>query len=152
MILRLTIFTLLNFAALGLGGLFTSGGVSSDWYSSLAKAPWTPPGWVFGAAWTTIMILYSFYMAKLVGKTNSVITALLLFGLQWTLNVSWNPIFFYLHYATFGLVTISILTILIFVFFLKFWKELKLFSLLILPYLIWLMIATSLNGYIVFYN
>lgn len=36
----------------------------NDWYTSLNKAPWTPPGWVFGFAWTTIMILYSIYLSR----------------------------------------------------------------------------------------
>ena len=45
---QLVIFALLNFGALAIGGLFTGGGVSSEWYASLNKAPWTPPGWVFG--------------------------------------------------------------------------------------------------------
>ena len=63
MIYRLIIFFLLNFGALGIGGFFTGPGVSSEWYQNLNKAPWTPPGWVFGAAWTTIMICFSIYMA-----------------------------------------------------------------------------------------
>ena len=62
MVLRVIIFLVLNFAALGLGGLFTSKGVPSDWYQHLNKAPWTPPGWAFGFAWTLIMICFSFYM------------------------------------------------------------------------------------------
>ncbi|QLH45180.1 MAG: tryptophan-rich sensory protein [Bacteroidota bacterium] len=29
--------------------------------SALATSPWTPPGWVFGFAWTLIMVCYSFF-------------------------------------------------------------------------------------------
>jgi len=65
MILRLIIFLVLNLGALALGGLFTNKGVPSDWYIGLIKAPWTPPGWVFGVAWTTIMICFAVYMAYL---------------------------------------------------------------------------------------
>ncbi|MDH3796458.1 MAG: tryptophan-rich sensory protein, partial [Flavobacteriaceae bacterium] len=65
MVLRLIVFLVLNFGALALGSLFTNMGISSDWYSELSKAPWTPPGWVFGAAWTTIMLCFSVYMAIL---------------------------------------------------------------------------------------
>lgn len=49
-IISTTLFLLLNFAGLAIGGLFTGNAVSSEWYQNLAKAPWTPPGWVFGAA------------------------------------------------------------------------------------------------------
>ena len=59
------LFLFLNFAALALGGLFTKDGVASDWYQHLNKAPWTPPGWVFGAAWTFLMICYSVFLTVL---------------------------------------------------------------------------------------
>lgn len=65
MIARLIIFLTINFGALAIGDIFTSKGVPSDWYVDLVKAPWTPPGWVFGFAWTTIMICFSIYMAYL---------------------------------------------------------------------------------------
>ena len=66
MIKRTIFFLLLNFAALAIGGLFTGSGVSSEWYQNLNKAPWTPPGWVFGTVWTLIMILFAIYMAMLI--------------------------------------------------------------------------------------
>ena len=69
MIKKILIFLVINFAALGIGGFFTGPGVSSDWYTNLNQAPWTPPGWVFGAAWTTIMICFSFFMAFLYEKS-----------------------------------------------------------------------------------
>ena len=56
-------FIILNFGALAIGGSFTADGVASDWYQNLSKAPWTPPGWVFGAAWTFLMMCYSIYLA-----------------------------------------------------------------------------------------
>ncbi|NBN98947.1 MAG: hypothetical protein EBV19_06865 [Flavobacteriia bacterium] len=43
------LFLFLNFGALAIGGSFTADGVASDWNQNLNKAPWTPPGWVFGA-------------------------------------------------------------------------------------------------------
>ena len=39
MIVRLLVFLLLNFSALGIGGYFTGPGVASQWYKSLQKAP-----------------------------------------------------------------------------------------------------------------
>lgn len=63
MYLKIIIFLVINFAALGIGSIFTGSGVPSEWYQSLIKAPWTPPGWMFGAAWTSIMICFSIFMA-----------------------------------------------------------------------------------------
>jgi tryptophan-rich sensory protein len=152
MLKKIILFLLLNFTALAVGGLFTSSGVSSDWYQNLNQAPWTPPGWVFGAAWTFIMICFAIYMAYLIHLGKGMKNIILLFSLQWILNVVWNPIFFKFHLVAFGLIVISALTILVGYFLIKNKNQLKAKSLLILPYLIWLIIATSLNGYIYFNN
>ena len=63
MIYRTILFLLINFTALAIGGFFTGKGVPSEWYINMNKAPWTPPGWVFGFAWTTIMTLFAIYMS-----------------------------------------------------------------------------------------
>lgn len=152
MIYRLFIFMTLNFSALAIGGLFSSKGVPSDWYFDLVKAPWTPPGWVFGATWTSIMICFGVYMAYLWPVIESKNIIISLYALQWILNVGWNPTFFYYHYVFAGLLLIIGLTALIGFFQFFYWSELKLKSVLILPYFIWLIIATSLNGYILLKN
>lgn len=152
MIKKILIFLIINFSALAIGGLFTSEGVTSDWYFNLNKAPWTPPGWVFGAAWTTIMICFAVYMAFALKATNNITQLVSLFALQWILNVSWNPIFFHLQEVIFALIVIGSLTFLIGFFLFKNITRLKFKSLLILPYFIWLLIATSLNAYILIQN
>lgn len=149
---RLILFLLVNFAALGLGGLFTSSGVSSDWYQNMNQAPWTPPGWVFGAAWTSIMIFFAFFMTYAWEVSTDRSMLLALFVVQWILNVAWNPIFFYFHEALIGLIVISALTLLVYYLMLKFSKDIRWKALLILPYALWLAIATSLNAYIYLYN
>jgi tryptophan-rich sensory protein len=148
MVFRLIIFLTLNFGALALGGLFTREGVPSDWYIGLYKAPWTPPGWVFGAAWTTIMICFGVYMAYLWSVEENKSLLIGLYAIQLLLNIGWNPIFFHYHNVLGGLVLISGLTMLIGFLLFYYFPELKLKSILIAPYFIWLLIATSLNGYI----
>ncbi len=152
MIKRIVVFLVLNFAALALGGFFTSDGVISDWYMTLHKAPWTPPGWFFGFAWTTIMICFSIYMAYLWSDTGLRKSILGLYIVQWILNVIWNPLFFYFHSVGIAMIVIVLLTCLIGYIMFKYWSFLKEKSLLILPYFIWLLIATSLNAYILFKN
>lgn len=148
----IAVFLLLNFLALYVGGLFTGKGVGSDWYRDLEKAPWTPAGWVFGLAWTTIMVCFSIYMGLAWEQTANKTLLIGLFILQLTLNIGWNPVFFHFHQVLLALLMISALSILIAYFFIFFWQTLKVKSLLILPYLIWLIIATSLNVYIVLKN
>ncbi len=152
MIYRTIIFLVLNFGALAIGGIFTSDGVASDWYANMDKAPWTPPGWVFGAAWTTIMICFAFYMAFLWIKEQNRNKLIGLFLVQWILNILWNPVFFYFHNVILGLVVISGLTVIVGYFIFHYAQELKLKSILIMPYFIWLIIATSLNAYILLNN
>lgn len=152
MIYRLIIFLVINFAALAVGSIFTGKGVPSEWYINLNKAPWTPPGWSFGLAWTTIMICFSLYLMYLwpIIKVKSVL--IFLIALQWILNVGWSPTFFYWHNVLLGFLIISGLTILIGVMLLLYWSELKYKTTLLLPYFIWLLIATSLNGYTLLKN
>lgn len=149
---RLILFLLLNFGALAVGSLFTADGVTSDWYQGLNKAPWTPPGWVFGSAWTTIMICFSLFMAFAIKKVSNQIRLVLLFSIQWVLNTLWNPSFFFFHEILLGMIIISALTVLIAYMLFSFKSNLGLKSILLLPYFLWLIIATSLNGYILFYN
>lgn len=145
---RVLLFLILNFGALAIGGLFTGPGVQSGWYANANQAPWTPPGWVFGAAWTLIMICYAFYMG--VNKPQK--HQIAVYALQWILNVGWNPLFFYLHLVYPALIVISLLTIVVWYSLFRFRKTLGNVSLLLIPYAIWLVIATSLNAYIAFMN
>ena len=152
-IIRYIIFFFFIFLALGMGVILMENGPQTDWYQALNKAPWTPEGWVFGAAWTTIMFLFSFYMTKLSFQFKFLDKKLVtLYTIQWILNVSWNLAFFNLHYTKVGLVVIVLLWLLVGYFTFKHLKSLKLYTLLIAPYLIWMTIATSLNAYIVLYN
>lgn len=152
MILRTIVFLLLNFGALAIGSYFTGKGVPSDWYVELNKAPWTPPGWFFGFAWTTIMICFSLYMAFLWPEVENKKMLIGIFVIQWILNVSWNPVFFYYHKVAAGLLLIVLLTVVVGVFLFRYWPDLRLKSLLILPYFVWLLVATSLNAYVLLKN
>ena len=150
--LKLTIlFLIINFGGLAIGNWLMENGPMTDWYINLNKAPWTPPGWVFGVAWTLIMICFSIYLAKLFSEENSK-KMKLFFLLQFILNVSWNYIFFNQHLVLFGLITITLLTSLLFYYFFNLSSKVKNYKYLLLPYMIWLCIATSLNLYILIHN
>ncbi len=144
------IFLLVNFLTLYIGvSLYGEGGTSS-WYINLNRAPWEPPGWVFGAAWTSIMIFFAMYMSFCWHKVKMKILPIYL--TQLILNISWNPVFFRYNNILLGLIIITILAVVITLMLYKYWVEIKLRSILILPYLIWLIIAISLNGYAFIYN
>jgi tryptophan-rich sensory protein len=147
----IVVFLVINFGALAIGSWLMIDGPQTAWYKNLNQAPWTPPGWVFGVAWTTIMVCFSIYMAYLYKLLPS-IKLIVLFALQFILNVIWNYLFFNQHLVAVGLICIVLLTIVVAIFLFYYYHELKLKTLLILPYFIWLCIATSLNAYILFNN
>lgn len=148
---KIILFLIINFGALYLGNVLQGAGPMSEWYQGLNIAPWTPPGWVFGAAWTLIMICFSVYMAYLVEDVGW--RAILpLFIVQFILNVSWNPVFFRYEMVVPALVIISLLAFVVFLFLGRYRKYLGVKSVLILPYCIWLCIAISLNAYVLLNN
>lgn len=145
------LFLIINFGALAIGNWFMNNGPQTEWYISLNKAPWTPPGWFFGFAWTTIMICFSIYMAYLF-KITSNTKLKILFTFQFVFNVIWNYIFFNLELTVLGLICIAILALIVTKFLFDYREVLKMKSVLILPYFVWIWVATSLNLYIVIYN
>lgn len=153
--MRIALFLILNFGALYVGALFMGGSpAENEWYKALNKAPWTPPGWVFGFAWTTIMILYSIYLSRVFKSLpkEKFKLAVGLFIIQWILNVSWNPIFFVHHALVLGCVFILFLIVVLLVFQVKYLKHRRIELGLILPYLLWLCVAFSLNLYVFILN
>lgn len=149
---RLILFLTLNFLSLGLARLLGGKGPRSEWYAGLDTAPWTPSGVVIGLCWTVVMVGFSIYLAYLwpaVADKKLLIGVLII---HYILSLVWNPAFFYYHQVLTGLVIIIGLTVVIGFLLFYYWPELKFKSLLIAPYLIWMVIATSLNVYVFMKN
>jgi tryptophan-rich sensory protein len=148
---RLVVFLVLNFGALYVGNLLQGDGPFSEWYLGLNIAPWTPPGWFFGVAWTGIMICFSIYMSLLTEKVDwqKVIP---IFAVQFILNVAWNPTFFRFHYVLPSLVVMLLLIVVVFLIGAKFRNHLGNSTLLLAPYGTWLLVAATLNAYVLLYN
>ena len=137
-------FGLVNALALYLGGRFTGPGVQSDWYQGLSQAPWTPPGWVFGVAWTVVMVGLTVFMVR-VPRTRRLVAV---FALQWALNIAWNPVFFAWRAPWAGLVVIVALAGTVVALARLGGRQ----AVWLVPYLVWLAIATSLNAWIALFN
>ena len=143
---RFLFFLLLNFGALYVGAQLMGGSpLENNWYQDLPKAPWTPPGWFFGFAWTVVMVTFSLFLSfqgKLSSWTNQY---KLLYLSQWLLNATWNYVFFQLHQVV---VALCMLIILFFVLYF-IWKKStsKSYNWTIAPYFAWLFVAISLNLY-----
>ena len=102
-------FLAINLGALFLGTLLMNDGPTSSWYFDLEKAPWTPACWVFGAAWTCVMVFFSVFISYLYQNLESR-KLWFLFGIQFVLNVSWNYIFMNKHLIDLGLILVLVET------------------------------------------
>ena len=127
---------------------------NKDWYNNINKSPYTPPGWVFSLVWSILYLLMiiSFYLIWSNSKCYPYCNILNIFLLQLLLNLSWTTIFFKLkkiRLALFITICIFILTMIVFI---KFYKIDKIASLLLIPYLLWLLVALYLNIYIIIKN
>lgn len=146
------LFLIINFSGLALGNIFMGDGANGIWYKSLYKAPWTPPGWVFGVVWTVIMICFSIYLSFLFNLRKSIfVTTIFIIALL--LNISWNYLFFNQHFMSIALFNLIALALVIIYLFISFGDdELSKMRFLLVPYILWLCIAISLNGFIVLNN
>ncbi len=146
------LFLFLNFFGLALGGLMMGEGPGGDWYQNLNRAPWTPPAWVFGAAWFTLMACFAVFMAVAVDRVPKRQELLVVYGVLWLTNLAWNPIFFNWQLPWWGLVDIVAMTLLVAYLAFAYGRYLGMRVLWAMPYLIWISTATSLNAYVCFNN
>ncbi len=120
-----------------------------SWYDSLQKPFFTPPGWVFAPVWITLFTLMgiALYLIWESGTGRSEVkTALMLFGVQFALNVLWSFLFFGLRSPILGLIDIIILWVLIAATIRAFYGVKKSAAYLLIPYIAWVTVATALNG------
>ena len=146
-LLHLVIFGL----ALFFGSQFTNSGLSSYWYKNLLLPPWQPPGWVFGVAWTTIMFSFSAAIAMIIpyNKIFSLHTNFVaLFWTQLLLNIVWNILFFKFKLPLLSFIEIIALLVFVVIITIMSFSYSSLAGFLCLPYAIWLVVASSLNGFI----
>lgn len=126
----------------------------SAWYSVLHRSTLTPPNYVFPIAWT---ILYAIIGASgwLIWHDQSFpkLTVIkTLYSLQLILNWSWTPLFFHYHLTGFSLVVLGTMDILVFALICLAYRKMEVVSLLMIPYLSWILFASYLNFYIWQYN
>ena len=132
----------------GFSGSFFTMGNTQSFFNILNKPPLTPPGWLFGPAWTVLYLmiglaLYTFWNSKKPAKLKK--TGYLFFLLQLLANFLWSLLFFGMRSPLAGMINISILLILIVINILLFWRVNKTSGYLLLPYLAWVAFASYLN-------
>ncbi|XP_072379523.1 translocator protein-like [Diabrotica undecimpunctata] len=148
----------LNWPAIGFTILPNLGGIAggfitrrsiNPWYENLKKPKCKPPNWAFGPVWTT---LYSGmgYASYLVyrdggGFQGPAKLPLIVYGVNLAANWAWTPIFFGKKDLQLALIEIQLINGTALGLTYLFHKINPTAGYLIVPYCIWLGLATALN-------
>ena len=139
------------FAGIGLVLIYAVGSgiwVSSapGWYSSLVRPPWQPPDFVFGIIWPYNFIMLgiaAFNVAQTLSRTLT-IAWLIFFAASVAAALTWAYQFYVPHNLSIAAIALGITALLtIPVLYITF-KASLLIGLLLIPYQIWVSIATTL--------
>lgn len=118
------------------------------WYTELIRPPLTPPSWVFGPVWTVLYFLIAASIILYVIETRNTrpywIYALILAHL--IANLAWSPVFFGLRRIGWALFDIVIIDLTLIAMIYLFYQAQKAASILLWPYLAWVLFATYLNS------
>ena len=139
-ILLFLVFLAACFAAGSTGALFAPG----EWYQSLRKPGWTPPGWAFSVIWTVLYLLMAWAAARIATSDGNAF-AMAFWALQIVLNTLWTPVFFGLHRIRAGMVVIVLLWLCVLATTIAFFQIDALSGAMLIPYLLWISVAASLN-------
>jgi len=126
----------------------------NDWYSKLNRPPLTPPNWVFGPVWTVLYIMIAISLILYIKKTrpNPSYWAYAVIILHLISNFAWTGIFFSLQRPGWALLDIVLLDITLALLIVHFWQRARPSSVLLWPYLGWVLFATYLNAGFYFLN
>lgn len=103
------------------------------------------PGWIFPVVWTILYILMGI-SSYLVRDDKKLIR---IYIVQLIINLLWSFIFFSLKLKVLAFFWILLLIVIVGIMIYEFYKKNKLSAYLLIPYLIWLIIASILNLYLI---
>lgn len=129
-----------------IGSVFTINSLA-NWYPVLIKPSWTPPAWVFGPVWLTLytlMAISAYLIWEKKNKTHADL-ALKVYAGHLAINALWSIVFFGMQDVAMALLIIIVLWFLIVGMMLLFYPIRRAAAWLLVPYLIWVTLATALN-------
>ncbi|MGO3146821.1 MAG: TspO/MBR family protein [Leucobacter sp.] len=137
---------------------------TDGWYADAEKVPWDPPNAVFGPVWSVLYFLIAvagwliWRAGYREGKPNQARRVLAVFIAQLALNSLWTPVFFAGYpligepawWIALGIILALIASVIWLAVNATRWS--KLAAWIMVPYLLWLLFATSLNVGIIMLN
>lgn len=145
----LVVFLTVTFSVALIGSLITAPALA-DWYLTLQKPAFTPPGWVFGAAWTFnySAMAVAYWLVYLQRKTKPIGAATVWYHLQLSLNLLWVILFFGMHNPGLAFGEIILLQLANIGTAIAFFNINRLSGYLFIPYICWVSLACVLNCYV----
>ena len=128
---------------------------STDWYSTLIKPIWSPPGWLFGPVWTCLYILIAISFGKvfLMGwKKEIAFIVVLPFILNLVFNLAFTPLQFGLKNNLFAAIDILLVLVTLVWSLVAIYPHAKWVTYIQTPYLLWVSFATILQLTITYLN
>ena len=128
-------------------GRLSNSGYDNPWFAALAKPDFTPPGWMFGVAWSLLYLMMGVALVLVLAARGARgrQAAIVAFLVQLALNLAWSPLFFGAHQIRPALFLIVAILVAAAVTTVLFWKVRRVAGLLMIPYLAWLCLALALN-------
>ena len=142
--LSFIIFAFTTYLASFIGGVATYTS-KEPWYSSLTKASFNPPDWVFAPVWTTLYLFMTIAIWSAWQKNNNNINLVYIYLIHLFFNTTWSIVFFVYHNIFLALINLIILISLIILLMVKFKTVSKLSFYIMIPYLLWCCYALILN-------
>lgn len=142
-LLGLGFWIVLTFGVAAFASQFEPG----EWYRTIAKPAWTPPGWLFGPVWGMLYLGMSL-SAWLIWRLRSAVKVslpLALYLVQLFLNGLWSWLFFGRQMIGTALIDLIVLVLLIAITTAMFTRIRKAAGIIMLVYLLWVSFATALN-------
>jgi len=132
----------------GLSGWLSNSGYGNPWFDALLKPSFMPPGWTFGVVWPILYALLGIAAAMILAEPASPRrqAALTLFFVQLALNFAWSPVFFALHDIKLAKILIFAMAAIAAAAGGQFTRLRAAAGLMMVPYILWLVFAATLNA------
>ena len=137
-----------------LSGQIAGSGEENRWFNALTKSELQPPGWLFGVAWTILYAMIGTAFAMVLHARGAPLRgiAVVLFLVQYALNLFWSPLFFGMHQVSAAFWLLVVIFILSVATTVVFGRIRKAAAWLMVPYLAWLCFAGIWNKQIDWLN
>lgn len=116
-------------------------------FGELNQPPLSPPAWLFPIAWTILYVLMGLALMLIISSYHEYrSSALILFATQLVMNFLWSPAFFVDRDYVKAIVILLIMLTATVILTVIAWRINKAASIMLMPYIAWMLFATYLNA------